>query len=106
MSGYKKITKHPITGNYELAEYIDDYFLPHVYGVKFPSEEKVYPFDLIEERQIKNFWAEDVITTLRDSLGLESGSIIDFLNDLNITYRDRWKRDPLGGEGATMEGTE
>lgn len=56
MSSYAKITKHPTTGEYHLARWIDDYFAPHYYGVKFPTDEKVYPAEFVEERQIHDFW--------------------------------------------------
>jgi len=42
MSSYSKITKHPITGKWEMAQWLDDYFGKHHYGVRFPSEDKVY----------------------------------------------------------------
>lgn len=35
MSCFKKNTKHPITGKWEKAEWIDDYFGEHKYGVQF-----------------------------------------------------------------------
>lgn len=38
MSTYQRVTKNPITGKFELATWLDDYFGPHRYGVRFPSE--------------------------------------------------------------------
>ena len=35
MSTYEAITKHPITGKWELATWYDDHFGNHNYGVKF-----------------------------------------------------------------------
>lgn len=35
MSCYYKKTKHPVTGKWEMAEWLDDYFGHHIYGVKF-----------------------------------------------------------------------
>lgn len=35
MSSFFKITKHPITNNWEAAFWIDDYYGLHKYGVKF-----------------------------------------------------------------------
>lgn len=35
MSSYYKQTKHPQTGKWENAEWIDDYYGKHKYGVKF-----------------------------------------------------------------------
>lgn len=42
MSSYKKETKNPKTGEWELADWVDDYFGPHKYGVSFPSEPYTY----------------------------------------------------------------
>lgn len=42
MSTYKKETKHPITGEWELATWQDDYYAQHHYGVFFPSDGKYY----------------------------------------------------------------
>lgn len=49
MSSYIKNTKHPETGEFEPAAWIDNYFRPHAYGVKFLSDPQVYSpysFDL------------------------------------------------------------
>ena len=35
-------TKHPETGKVELAIWMDDYFGNHNYGVKFPSDGKIF----------------------------------------------------------------
>lgn len=45
MSSYKKMTKHPYTGKFEEAEWLDGYYGKHDYGVKFPSDNKVFPAD-------------------------------------------------------------
>lgn len=37
MSNYKKLTRHPKTGEWVEADWLDDYFGPHHYGVKFPD---------------------------------------------------------------------
>lgn len=39
MSNYNRYTKHPITGNIERAEWLDDHFGAHEYGVRFASGE-------------------------------------------------------------------
>jgi hypothetical protein len=52
MSNFKQMTNHPITGNLEFATWMDDYFGRHRYGVKFPSDGKVYEiakFEKVEE---------------------------------------------------------
>lgn len=35
MSNYKQLTKNPRTGEFEEAEWLDDYFGRHHYGVRF-----------------------------------------------------------------------
>lgn len=42
MSSYSRVTKHPRTGKYEPANWLDDYFGPHQYAVQFPDG-CVYP---------------------------------------------------------------
>ena len=37
MSNYARTTKNPLTGKFELAEWLDDHFGRHHYGVKFGS---------------------------------------------------------------------
>ena len=37
MSCFFKQTKHPHTGEWENAEWLDDHFGKHIYGVRFPS---------------------------------------------------------------------
>jgi|GEM_PF-2637781 len=45
MSNYQMPTKHPITHKWEIADWIDDYFGGHKYGVKFSNDKKVYRSD-------------------------------------------------------------
>lgn len=56
MSTYKKITKHPYTKEFENAEWLDDYYGNHNYGVRFPSDNRVFPADkyLWEFENVKN----------------------------------------------------
>lgn len=42
MSSYTKKTKHPLTGKWEDALWIDDYFGKHIYGVKFPKTNEFF----------------------------------------------------------------
>lgn len=37
MSSYQRVTKHPETGEFQVADWLDDYFGRHRYGVKFPD---------------------------------------------------------------------
>jgi hypothetical protein len=45
MSSFIRKTKHPNTGRYEDADWLDDYFGKHRYGVKFPDG-KIFEADL------------------------------------------------------------
>lgn len=50
MSEPFRLTKHPKTGKWEIARWIDDYFAPRRYGVQFPNDEKVYsPLEYVLE---------------------------------------------------------
>ena len=103
MSTYTTITRHPNTKEYAFAEYIDDYFAPHSYGVKFPNDPVVYPIEMVKKAQLKEFWADDVLAALKEynTQNRDSGvDILVFLKLLNKEYKARWARDPLGGEGA------
>lgn len=46
MSTYARDTKHPITGEWERAVWLDDYFGPHHYGVEFPDGTIIDPEDV------------------------------------------------------------
>ena len=114
MSSYKKITRHPATGQYENAFWIDDYFKPHVYGVKF-SDGKVYPVEYVKEAQLDHFWADDVLAAVRAWLpqpndarafDSEEDAVLDFLDKLNEAYAKRWEDDPLYGGGAYLPDPE
>lgn len=43
MSNYLRMTKHPLTGEWEEAAWIDNHFGPHHYGVFFPDGSKIDP---------------------------------------------------------------
>ncbi len=42
MSSFKRITRHPVTDLLKIAEWLDDYFGLHEYGVKFEGDPKIY----------------------------------------------------------------
>lgn len=48
MSSYQRKTQHPETLHFERAEWLDDYFGQHNYGVRFPSDGKVFRADEFE----------------------------------------------------------
>ena len=98
LSNYSKATRHPNTGKWEDAEYLDDYFAHHVYGVRF-SDGKVYTIEMVQGKEIKEFWADDVIMTFMNIYD-DKGALVEFLNELDKVYQRRWKADPQGGQGA------
>lgn len=53
MSSFKQLTKHPQTGEMQMAEWLDDYFGRHRYGVRFPDG-NVYQEHEIEEAKRKS----------------------------------------------------
>ena len=42
MSNYSSPTRHPVTGAIEMADWLDDHDGKHRYGVRFPSDGKIY----------------------------------------------------------------
>ena len=59
MSSYSKKTKNPKTGKIETAEWLDNYFAPREYGVRFsdgevyrPGELNTVPLRFIKEKII------------------------------------------------------
>lgn len=105
MSTYKKVARHPNTGKWERATFHDDYFAPHVYGVEFPSDGKVYTIEMLEKTELKEFWADDVIEAfsifMNDYVGeYDHKDLITFLDNIDIQYHARWRDDPQGGGGA------
>lgn len=112
MSTFNRVSKHPQTGKWELATWIDDYFGSHIYGVLFNSDEKVYPTDMVEDIEVKNYFAEDVkiafLKFIEDEgrVHAPNEDLLKFLNNIELAYNERWERDPILGEGATMDDTE
>jgi hypothetical protein len=43
MSNFNSLTRHPVTGIFEIADWLDDHFGKHRYGVKFPSDGLIFP---------------------------------------------------------------
>jgi hypothetical protein len=94
MSTYNKITKHPQTGIYEIATWRDDYYGPHLYGVEFKSDNKVYPSELVMSKEVRNLWYEDVIEAfkimmLSDNPDVGNNDVVDFLNQIQQQYITR-----------------
>jgi len=42
MSNYHDLARHPITGKIAMADYLDDSFGHHIYGIRFPGDETIY----------------------------------------------------------------
>ena len=42
MSSYRAEAVNPATGEVQMAEFLDDYFGPREYGVRFPGSPHVY----------------------------------------------------------------
>ena len=57
MSNFHQLTKHPRTGVMEMAEWLDDYFGHHRYGIRF-SDKRVYHEKEIEAIEIHGIGAE------------------------------------------------
>lgn len=108
MSTYRQITRHPEHKVYMMATWHDDYFMPHVYGVQFDGEDKVYPVEYIKPAQLKHFWAQDVIDACYSFFaedmdkGPNDALVLEFLKEVDNAYKERWEDDPLFGGGATV----
>lgn len=57
MSSFKKITKHPMTGDWENADWLDNYFGSRGYGVRFPDG-KVFNPEKINLEVKQSAWKE------------------------------------------------
>jgi len=42
VSNYHALARHPITGKIRMADWLDDSFGHHIYGVRFPGDETIY----------------------------------------------------------------
>jgi hypothetical protein len=63
MSNYLQTTKNPLTGKWEVARWIDDYFGRHQYGVEFeggtvvaPDFQKNFPDTSDTEKPVNPEW--------------------------------------------------
>ena len=64
MSNYTQPTKHPETGEIEMADWLDDFFGPHRYGVLFPDG-RVWREQDIEPEET----TEQILSDLRKASG-------------------------------------
>ena len=66
MSTYSKQTKHPITGEWHEATWIDDFYGRHRYGVRFPDGETFNP----EKTKLETREDDPMIPNYVDKLNL------------------------------------
>ena len=70
MSNYIKISKHPVKGFWAEAEWLDDYFGNHHYGVRFRGQTKVYDvskYDILtEDSELDNTDSAEVSRLVSD----------------------------------------
>lgn len=57
MSNYQQMTKHPETGETVMADWLDDHFGHHRYGVRFPDG-KVFRESEIESIEVNGIGAD------------------------------------------------
>jgi len=46
------MTKHPDFGTWEMADWLDDYFGHHRYGVRFMGERRVYQEEKVDSSEM------------------------------------------------------
>ncbi len=57
MSTFRQMTKHPTTGQIEMADWLDDHFGHHRYGVRF-SDGRIFRETDIESIEVNGVGAE------------------------------------------------
>lgn len=77
MSSFSAYTRHPETGKMEKAEWLDNYFSAHHYGVRFPDG-KI--FDPDKYPDLPNIFSEDAFRAQKELI--ESGDIPPNLGEL------------------------
>ena len=75
MSNYSALTRHPVTGAIEMADWLDDHDGKHRYGVRFPSDGKIYGSKECFECTWPDLLAE--IARLRAELALAHATLGD-----------------------------
>lgn len=77
MSNYQQPTKHPETGRIEVADWLDDYFGRHRYGVRFPDG-KVFRASEVERHEP----TDAILSDLRKSIGDGWNNMADIAEEL------------------------
>jgi hypothetical protein len=75
VSNYSAPTRHPVTGKIEMADWLDDSFGHHIYGVRFHGEEKIYPGTDCVELGLNEMLKE--VERLRDAVIEECAEVAD-----------------------------
>lgn len=90
MSSYIKPTINPDTHEVEKAEWLDDYFGSHNYGVRFPSTGIVYRAD-------EYYWEDDANQMAKRGTKHQGGTVTREQTDLgkriNIMEHDNGRKD-------------
>jgi len=82
MSNYHALARHPITGKIEMADWLDDSFGHHIYGVRFPGDATIYRSTQCNEVSLHEAGVE--IERLRAALEkIANGS-----RDADLSYLD------------------
>lgn len=84
MSSFYKQTKHPVTGKWELAQWLDDYFGKHRYGVLFPSE----PDGFVLDADKWNLETKDTVEVVKYPSGKMTANGIDIVAPIPYNRRD------------------
>jgi len=93
MSNYVRLVFHPKTGERERAEFLDDYFGSHIYGVRFKSGEVFY------QHEVTTVESKDETTDYRKGfVEGQSGERDAYLLFTGCTDLDEYNRGFLDGQ--------
>ena len=88
MSDYKKPTKHPKTGKFEIADWMDNHFGHYNYGVKFPDGQIFNPDEVELETMDWDKFDPEISIRLRKSTLMELNHKLAYKeNPLWVTIR-------------------
>ena len=98
MSNYHALSRHPITGEIRVADWLDDSFGHHIYGVRFPGDETIYRRTDCIEVSLHEAGVE--IERLRARVELLSGYLRGALNviERHVSCDTEDARAALAGE--------
>ena len=87
MSNFMWVTKHPKTGKEEMAEWLDNYYGSHEYGVRFPSDGEVFREEDIERMTLRNNYPKKIYLQIEDGEGNISKP--DDLYEYEVTWSEK-----------------